>query len=148
MPPRCTHEQCWEALREVDVLPCSTASPVLVVTVGARVSDADRRSGRYAFSILDIALPRMWMPRVGELDNVFLYDLDDLRIHAAANSERREEDIPAAQQIIAAEAQKFWDWVAGLAAVLVVRGVREEMEKVRRAELAVIPKRLGPPSAE
>ena len=141
------YEQCWDALREVDVLLCSTASPVPVVTV-ARVRDAIDARGDKPLCILDIALPRDVDAAVGELDNVFLYDLDDLRAAAAANLERREEDIPAAQQIIAAEVQKFWDWVAGLAAVPVVRGVREEMEKVRSAELAAALKRLGPLSAE
>jgi hypothetical protein len=46
------------------------------------------------------------------------------------------------------EAQKFWDWVAGLAAVPVVRSFREEMEKVRSTELAAAFRRLGPLSAE
>jgi glutamyl-tRNA reductase len=141
------YDQCWDALREVDVLICSTASPVPVVTV-ARIRDAVDARRDKPLCILDIALPRDVDAAVGELDNVFLYDLDDLRAAAAANLERREEDIPAAQQIIAAEVQKFWDWVAGLAAVPVVRGVREEMEKIRSAELAAALKRLGPVSAE
>jgi glutamyl-tRNA reductase len=82
------------------------------------------------------------------MDNVFLYDLDDLRAAAAANLEQREEDVPAAQQIIAQEADKYWDWVAGLAAVPVVRSFREEMDRVRSTELAAALRRLGPLSAE
>lgn len=141
------YEQCWEALREVDVLLCSTASPVPVVTV-ARVRDVIDARGDRPLCILDIALPRDVEAAVGELDNVFLYDLDDLRAAAAANLERREEDIPAAQEIIAVEVAKYWDWVAGLAAVPVVREFREEMEKVRSVELAAALKRLGPLSPE
>jgi glutamyl-tRNA reductase len=98
--------------------------------------------------ILDIALPRDVEAAVGDLDNVFLYDLDDLRAAAAANLERREEDIPAARKIIAEEVQTYWNWVAGLAAVPVVREFRDEMEKVRSAELAAALKHLGPLSAE
>jgi glutamyl-tRNA reductase len=86
--------------------------------------------------------------QVGELDNVFLYDLDDLRAAAAANLERREEDVPAAQKIIADEVQKYWDWVAGLVAVPVVREFRDEMDRVRSAELATALKRMGPLTAE
>ena len=141
------YEQCWKSLSEVDVLLCSTASPVPVVTV-ARVRDAIDARGDKPLCILDIALPRDVEAAVGELDNVFLYNLDDLRAAAAANLERREEDIPAAQQIIAEEVRIYWDWVAGLAAVPVVREFREEMEKVRSAELAAALKRLGPLSAE
>jgi glutamyl-tRNA reductase len=141
------YNQCWDALRDVDVLLCSTAAPVPVVTVD-RVRDAVSARGDKPLCILDIALPRDVETAVGELDNVFLYDLDDLRAAAAANLERREEDIPAARQIIAQEAQRYWDWVAGLAAVPVVREFREEMERVRSTELAAALRRIGPLSAE
>jgi glutamyl-tRNA reductase len=87
-------------------------------------------------------------PAVGELDNVFLYDLDDLRAAAAANLERREEDVPAARAIVAEEVQKFWDWVAGLAAVPVVREFRDEMDRLRSTELAAALRRIGPLTAE
>jgi len=141
------YEECWKSLSEVDVLLCSTASPVPVVTV-ARVRDAVAARGDKPLCILDIALPRDVEAAVGDLDNVFLYDLDDLRAAAAANLERREEDIPAAQLIIAEEVRTYWDWVASLSAVPVVREFREEMEKVRSAELAAALKRIGPLSAE
>jgi glutamyl-tRNA reductase len=141
------YDECWESLQDVDVLLCSTASPVPVVTV-ARVRDSVIARGDRPLCVLDIALPRDVEAAVGELDNVFLYDLDDLRAAAAANLERREENVPAAQRIIDQEAQKFWDWVAGLAAVPVVRSFREEMEKVRSTELAAAFRRLGPLSAE
>jgi glutamyl-tRNA reductase len=141
------YDECWESLQDVDVLLCSTASPVPVVTV-ARVRDSVIARGDRPLCVLDIALPRDVEAAVGDLDNVFLYDLDDLRAAAAANLERREENVPAAQRIIDHEAQKFWDWVAGLAAVPVVRSFREEMERVRSTELAAAFRRLGPLSAE
>lgn len=141
------YDECWESLKDVDVLLCSTASPVPVVTV-ARVKDSVVARGDRPLCILDIALPRDVEVEVGEMENVFLYDLDDLRAAAAANLERREEDVPAAQQIIAQEAQKYWEWVAGLAVVPVVRSFREEMERVRSTELAAAFRRLGPLTAE
>ena len=141
------YDQCWESLKDVDVLLCSTASPFPVVTV-ARVKDSVVARGDRPLCILDIALPRDVEVAVGEMENVFLYDLDDLRAAAAANLERREENVPAAQQIIAQEAQKYWEWVAGLAVVPVVRSFREEMDRVRSTELAAAFRRLGPLSAE
>jgi glutamyl-tRNA reductase len=141
------YEQCWDSLRDVDVLICSTAAPVPVVTLG-RVREAINARGDRPLCILDIALPRDVEPAVGSLDNVFLYDLDDLRAAAAANLERREENIPAAREIIVAEVQKFWDWVAGLAAVPVVREFRDEMDRLRSTELAAALKRIGPLSPE
>ena len=85
--------------------------------------------------ILDIALPRDVEAAVGELDNVFLYDLDDLRAAVAANLERREENCRQRSGSSNRKSQKYWEWVAGLAAVPVVRSFREEMDKVRRRSL-------------
>jgi glutamyl-tRNA reductase len=141
------YDQCWDSLRDVDVLICSTAAPVPVVTL-PRVKTAIEARGDRPLCILDIALPRDVEPAVGALDNVFLYDLDDLRSAAAANLERREEDVPAARRIVAEEVQKFWDWVAGLAAVPVVREFRDEMDRLRSTELAAALKRIGPLSPE
>ena len=141
------YDECWDSLREVDVLICSTAAPVPVVTVGRVRGAVEARRDR-PLCILDIALPRDVEAAVGDLGNVFLYDLDDLRAAAAANLEQREENVPAAREIIAAEAQKYWDWVAGLAAVPVVKEFREEMDKLRRAELATALRRLGPLSPQ
>lgn len=141
------YDQCWPALRDVDVLLCSTAAPVPVVTV-ERVREAIGARGHRPLCILDIALPRDVESAVGELDDVFLYNLDDLRAAAAANLERREEDLPAARQIIGDEVQRYWDWVAGLATVPVVRALRDEMDRVRSAELTAAMRRIGPISAE
>jgi glutamyl-tRNA reductase len=140
------YDQCWESLRDVDVMICSTASPHPVVTVDRIRTALDARGDR-PLCILDIALPRDVEAAVGDLDNVFLYDLDDLRAAAAANLERREEDVPAARAVILDEAQKYWDWVAGLAAVPVVREFREEMDRLRSAELAAAFRRIGPLTA-
>ena len=63
-----------------------------------RVRDAVERRGDRPLCILDIALPRDVDPAVGELDNVFLYDLDDLRAVVSANLERRQREMPAAER--------------------------------------------------
>jgi glutamyl-tRNA reductase len=141
------YDQCWESLRDVDVLICSTSSPTPVVTVERVRASIDARGDR-PLCVLDIALPRDVEAAVGDLDNVFLYDLDDLRSAAAANLEQRGEDVPAAERIIGEESRKFWDWVAGLAAVPVVREFREEMDRVRSTELASALRRLGPLTPE
>jgi glutamyl-tRNA reductase len=141
------YDECWQSLRDVDVLICSTSSPVPVVTV-PRVRESIEARGDRPLCILDIALPRDVEESVGDMGNVFLYDLDDLRAAAAANLEQRGEDVPAAREIIAEEVQKYWDWVAGLAAVPVVREFRDEMDRLRSTELAAAFKRLGPLSPE
>jgi glutamyl-tRNA reductase len=136
------YEQAWTALADVDVLLCSTASPHVVVSAD-RVRDGLARRGDRPLCILDIALPRDVDPAVAEMDNVFLYDLDDLRAVVSASVERRHGELPAAEQLIGDEVEKFWQWVAGLAAVPVVTQFRDEMNRVRERELAAALRRLG-----
>jgi glutamyl-tRNA reductase len=135
------YDECWKNLAGVDVLLCSTASPHTMVSV-EHVMPAMRVRGDRPLCILDLALPRDVEANVGELENVFLYDLDDLRAAAAANLDRRQEDIPAAERIIEAEVEKYWEWLAGLAAVPVVTKFRSRMDQVREEELSTALRRI------
>jgi glutamyl-tRNA reductase len=141
------YDECWASLDKVDVLVCSTASPRTMVSV-QHVMPAMQARGGKPLCILDIALPRDVDSDVGELENVFLYDLDDLRAAAAANLDRRQEDVPAAERIIASEVEKYWQWLAGLAAVPVVTEFRSRMDRVRADELAHAMRRIGGLTAE
>jgi glutamyl-tRNA reductase len=136
------YDAAWSALADVDVLLCSTASPHLVVSAD-RVRDGLARRGDRPLCILDIAVPRDVDPAVGEVDNVYLYDLDDLRAVVSASVERRQGELPAAEQLIADEVEKYWQWVAGLAAVPVVTQFRDEMNRMRERELAAAMRKLG-----
>jgi len=135
------YEECWTALSTVDVLVCSTAAPRAVVFVD-NVRPALGARGDRPLCILDIALPRDVDPSVGNLENVFLYNLDDLQAVVSANLARRHAELPTAEDLIASEARKYWDWVAGLAAVPVLAEMRAHMEAVRARELAETLRRL------
>ena len=136
------YEECWAQLGRVDLLICSTSAPHAVV-LPAHVRGATAQRGDRPFCILDISLPRDVDPAVGALDNVFLYDLDDLRAVVTANIERRHQELPPAEGLIGDEVEKFWSWLAGLAAVPVVTQFREEMDRVRERELEQWTRRLG-----
>jgi glutamyl-tRNA reductase len=135
------YDECWNALADVDVLVCSTAAPHAVVFVD-HVKPALASRGDRPLCILDIALPRDVDPSVAELDNVFLYNLDDLQAVVTSNLERRRAELPTAEQLIDGEVVKYWDWVAGLAAVPVLTAMRERMEEVRHREVADAMRRL------
>ena len=128
------YDECWSRLADVDLLICSTAAPRAIVGV-EQVAGSLKERGDRPLCILDIAVPRDVEPAVGELSNVFLYDLDDLRTVATANIERRREELPAAEEVIVPEVEKYWEWLAGLAAVPVLRTFRTEMDRLREAEL-------------
>jgi glutamyl-tRNA reductase len=126
-------DECWSELSGMDLLISSTAAPHPVVTV-SRVQTALRHRTD-PLCILDIALPRDVEPGVGDLDNVFLYDIDDLSAVAAASLERRAGEIPPAEAVIDEEAQRFWVWYSGLSAIPVLTRFRDEMENLRVREL-------------
>jgi glutamyl-tRNA reductase len=135
------YDECWSALADVDVLVCSTAAPHSVVFVDHVRPALDARGDR-PLCILDIAMPRDVDPAVGELANVFLYNLDDLQAVVSSSLERRRAELPTAEELIAGEVQKYWDWVAGLSAVPVLTEMRARMDSVRERELADALRRL------
>src|SRR5690242_3984724 len=129
------YDECWQALPEVDVLLCSTSAPRPVVTL-ERVGPAITGRRDRPLCILDIAVPRDVDPSVGTLDNVFLYDLDDLRAVVTTNVERRRAEVPTAEELIAKEVERYWEWFAGLSAVPVLTNFRGEMDRLREREVA------------
>jgi glutamyl-tRNA reductase len=135
------YDEAWDALADVDLLLCSTAAPRPVVGV-ERVRAAVEARGDRPLCIIDIAMPRDVDPAVRTLDNVFLYDMDDLHAVVSSNLARRASALPAAEAVITAEVEKFWQWVAGLAAVPVLTQFRDEMNRMRERELSAALRRL------
>jgi glutamyl-tRNA reductase len=142
-----TLDDAWTELAQVDLLLSSTAAPQPIVTAD-RVRPALARRGDRPLCVLDIAVPRDVEPAVGRLDNVFLYDLDDLQRVVSANIERRKAELPRAEALIADEVERFWQWIAGLEAVPVLTEFRARMEAVRDAEVADALRRMPDLTAE
>ena len=136
------YDECWAALGDVDVVICSTAAPRPVVTM-ERVKPGLGRRRDQPLCILDIAVPRDVEPSIAQLDNVFLYDLDDLRAVVSTNVERRRAELPTAEELIAGEVDRYWEWLAGLAAVPVLTHFRGEMERLREREVTETMRRLS-----
>ena len=140
-------DECWEQIADVDLLLCSTSAPHPVVRV-AHLAPALARRGDRPLCVIDIAFPRDVEPAVRDLSNVYLYDLDDLRAVVAANIERRREHLPTAENVIADEVERFWQWVAGLHAVPVVTELRAAAEEIRAKEVAQLLRRMPSLSSE
>ena len=129
-----TLDEAWEHFADADIVLCSTAAPHTVVTWD-RVAPAVARRGGRPLCILDLAVPRDVDPAVAQLENVFLYDIDDLQAVAAQATAQRRSDIPAAEHIVSEEVERFWAWYGGLAVVPVLKELRDRMERVRADEL-------------
>ncbi len=136
-----TLDEAWEHFGDTDIVLCSTAAPHAVVTWD-RVAPAIARRGGRPLCILDLGVPRDVEPAVGQLENVFLYDLDDLQAVAAQAAAERRRDIPAAERIVSEEVERFWAWYGGRVVVPVLTELRDRLEAVRQAELERALRRL------
>jgi glutamyl-tRNA reductase len=137
-----TLEEAWPHFATTDIALCSTAAPHAVVTwerVGAVIGGRRHRP----LCILDLAVPRDVDPAIAQLENVFLYDIDDLQTVAAQATARRHEEVPAAERIVEEETDLFWAWYGGLGVVPVIKEFRSRMEALRAAEVERALRHLG-----
>jgi len=142
-----TLDEAWEHFSTVDIALCSTAAPHAVVTWERVAGPIGRRGGR-PLCILDLAVPRDVERAIAQLENVFLYDIDDLQAVAAQTAETRRSEIPAAERIVEEEVDQFWSWYDGLQVVPVIREFRGRLEEMRAAEVARALRQLGHLPAE
>jgi glutamyl-tRNA reductase len=128
------HEHMPALLSTVDIIITATAAPHPVIT-RELVERALPRGRRRPLLIVDIALPRDVEAAVGDLTNVFLYNIDDLQQVVDATLERRRAQVPAAERIIADATEDFWTWYRGLQVVPLIRELRAHAEDIRQREV-------------
>jgi glutamyl-tRNA reductase len=80
-------------------------------------------------------VPRDVEPAVAQLENVFLYDIDDLQAVAAQAAEERRAEVPTAERIVDEQVEDFWTWYDGLKVVPVIKEFRYRLDAVRAAEV-------------
>lgn len=100
------------ALRAADILIGSTAADRYLLT-RPQVQHLMRQRRQRPFFLIDISVPRNLDPAIGTLDNVYLYNIDDLEGIAAANLQRRAGELGTCQQLIDAKADRFMRWLTG-----------------------------------
>jgi len=123
-----------EELKTVDIVVSSTGAQEPVVRYQDVRSRMRERRNRPLFFI-DIAVPRDVDPRVNEIDNVYVYDIDDLQGVIDHNRQERLNEAQMAEHIIDEEIIKFKKWMNGLGAVPTIVSMREKAEKIRQNEL-------------
>ncbi|MEF8788133.1 MAG: glutamyl-tRNA reductase, partial [Planctomycetota bacterium] len=85
--------------------------------------------------MVDIAVPRDIDPQVGELSNVFLYNIDDLDALVEKNQQRRRKEISRAEAIVEEEAERFRRWMDVRRVVPTIKELRARMEELQQAEI-------------
>jgi glutamyl-tRNA reductase len=85
--------------------------------------------------MVDLAVPRDIEPEAGELDDVFLYTVDDLGEIVAANLDARRSAVVQAEAIIETQVGQFMHWMQERDTVPLIRQLREQADEMRRHEL-------------
>ncbi|HET6466069.1 MAG TPA: glutamyl-tRNA reductase [Nitrospiria bacterium] len=121
-------------LAEADILICSTGASHYVISEEHIGKAIQRRMNRPIF-LIDISVPRNIDPHVNRIDNVFLYDIDDLQLIVDANLEGRQKEALKAEGIVSEELQGFNKWLKSLEVVPTITALREKAEEIRRVEM-------------
>lgn len=135
-------EDMVERLKDVDIVISSTGSPTAIIRARDIKEVLKKRRNRPMFFI-DIAVPRDIDPDVNSLDNVYLYDIDDLKEVVEENMANRQGEAVKARAIVDHETQAFAHWLRSLALQPTITDLLGRAETVAERELAKTLKRLG-----
>jgi len=117
------------------------ASDIVVTATGSQrpiITRAQVEAGRHRrdpLFIIDIAVPRDVEASVGDIEQVFLYNVDDLQTLVQENLSRRSSEVDRAEAIVAEEVAKFGAWQRSRGAVPTIVALRERFDRIRRSEL-------------
>ena len=85
--------------------------------------------------LIDLSVPRNFDSRINDIDNVYLYDIDDLGGIAETNRDERSREAEKAEAIVEQEVDGFCRWLSTLEAVPTIVALRDKLERIRQAEL-------------
>jgi glutamyl-tRNA reductase len=111
-------------IAEADIIISSTASPLPILGKGAIERAIKVRKHRPIFMV-DLAVPRDIEPEAGELEDVYLYTVDDLKDVIKDNMRSRQQAAKQAEEIIDTQVNHFMDWLSSLDAVSTIKALRE-----------------------
>ena len=128
----------WEemdtALAASDIVITATGAAAPILTK-AHVEAVMRPRRHRPLFIIDIAIPRDVEAAAGEIEQVFLYNIDDLQATVRENLARRSSEVAHAERIVGEEVEKFAAWLRSRGAIPTVVALRQRFETIRRAEV-------------
>jgi glutamyl-tRNA reductase len=129
-------------LPEVDILIASSGAPHYILHKDEmhRVIAARRNKPMF---LIDIAVPRNIEPAVNDLDNVFLYDIDDLQEVVNSNLRERAREADHAEKMVAEEVERMMARLKVAEVTPTIVGIQEQLEQIRTGELEKIRRRMG-----
>jgi len=127
-------------LAHADILICSTGAQNYVLMKEQMQKVMKERKNRPVF-LIDISVPRNIDPEINDLDNVYLYDVDDLQGTVDTNILERQKEAKKAEDIIEEEIETFRKWLSSLDSVPTVIALREKADAIKREEVEKLLKR-------
>jgi len=128
-------EQFTDHLATVDIILTSTGAPTFILGQKQMEDILRRRKNRPMF-LIDIAVPRDVDPKVNQLDNIYLYDVDDLQGVVQANLKERQKEAHRAEVIVGEEIGQFHLWLANLEVKPTIVALRKRFEEICAQEMA------------
>ncbi|WP_410771858.1 glutamyl-tRNA reductase [Fontibacillus sp. BL9] len=130
----CSMQEAMQRLEEVDILISSTGAEGYVVT-SSQVSQSMKGRPNRPLFMIDIAVPRDIDPAISELQNVFLYDIDDLEGIVESNMEMRRGEALKIEDMIEEEIAAFGNWLQTLGVKPVIRALQEKSSSIHESTL-------------
>ncbi|MBU0482115.1 MAG: glutamyl-tRNA reductase [Proteobacteria bacterium] len=134
-------------LEDVDILISSTGATDLVLLRDQVKPVMKQRMNRPLF-LIDIAVPRDLDPEINDLDNVYLYDIDDLKHVVDINKAERDKEAAKGERIVAEETMKFRQWLDGMEITPTIVALRKKAGLIWESEVARTLAKMDDPSPE
>jgi glutamyl-tRNA reductase len=127
-------DRLGDKLQEADIVISSTGAPHFVISADMVAAALRRRKNRLLF-LIDIAVPRDIEPQAGEIENVYLYNIDNLQAIVDENLKTRRKAAEKAEAIIEEELAKYEQWRSTLELVPTIVSLREKLATIVRGEM-------------
>jgi glutamyl-tRNA reductase len=124
-----------EKLIDADIVISSTGAPSYIVGADLIRRIHHRRKNRLLF-LIDIAVPRDIDPAAGGIENVYLYNIDNLQDIVDENMKVRKKEALKAELIVEEEVKRYINWIAELEAVPTIISLRNKVERIVETEMA------------
>jgi glutamyl-tRNA reductase len=128
-------DDLFDHLHKADIILSSTGAPHFIIRE-KDINDVIRRRKMKPMFFIDIAVPRDIDPKVNDVENVYLYTVDDLNGVVATNLEQRKIEAAKAEAIVEQEIGQFFKWLSSLEVTPTIVALRSHFDEIRKAELA------------
>ncbi len=128
-------EEFPKMLKDMDIVVSSTGSSHYIIHKDQLGAVIRARKNKPMF-LIDIAVPRDVDPAINEIDNIYVYDIDDLQGVVDSNKEERRREMQKAEEIVQQGVELFKSWLGSLEVVPTILDLRQRLEKIRQQEMA------------